>query len=54
MFALGWIVAQYAKKIHAAGSLYDYVSNGLGLNVGAASGWLYYAARSSSRPGSAC
>ena len=43
-FALGWIVAQYAKRIHAAGSLYDYVSNGLGSTVGAATGWLYYTA----------
>jgi amino acid transporter len=42
VFALGWIVAQYAKKIHAAGSVYDYVSAGLGRNVGAAAGWLYY------------
>ena len=42
VFALGWIVAQYAKKIHAAGSLYDYVSAGLGNNIGAAAGWLYY------------
>jgi amino acid transporter len=42
VFALGWIVAQYAKRIHAAGSLYDYVSNGLGNTIGAASGWLYY------------
>jgi amino acid transporter len=42
VFALGWIVAQYAKRIHAAGSLYDYVSNGLGSTIGAASGWLYY------------
>jgi amino acid transporter len=42
VFALGWIVAQYAKRIHAAGSLYDYVSNGLGQSVGAAAGWLYY------------
>jgi amino acid transporter len=42
VFALGWIVAEYAKRIHAAGSLYDYVSNGLGKTVGAASGWLYY------------
>ncbi|HKI29793.1 MAG TPA: APC family permease [Actinomycetota bacterium] len=42
VFALGWIVAQYAKRIHAAGSLYDYVSSGLGKTVGAASGWLYY------------
>jgi amino acid transporter len=42
VFALGWIVAQYAKRIHAAGSLYDYVSNGLGQTLGAAAGWLYY------------
>jgi amino acid transporter len=42
VFALGWIVAQYAKKIHAAGALYDYVSSGLGSNVGASAGWLYY------------
>jgi amino acid transporter len=41
-FALGWIVAQYAKRIHAAGSLYDYVSAGLGRTVGAGAGWLYY------------
>jgi amino acid transporter len=42
IFALGWIVAQYAKRIHAAGSLYDYVSNGLGGTLGSAAGWLYY------------
>ena len=42
IFALGWIVAQYAKRIHAAGSLYDYVSNGLGSTLGSAAGWLYY------------
>ena len=42
VFALGWIVAQYAKRIHAAGSLYDYVTNGLGSIMGAAAGWLYY------------
>lgn len=42
VFALGWIVAQYAKRIHAAGSLYDYVSEGLGATIGAAAGWLYY------------
>jgi len=42
MFGLGWIVAQYAKRIHAAGSLYDYVSNGLGRTLGSAAGWLYY------------
>jgi amino acid transporter len=42
VFALGWIVAQYARRIHAAGSLYDYVTNGLGNTIGAAAGWLYY------------
>jgi amino acid transporter len=41
-FALGWIVAQYAKRVHAAGSLYDYVSNGLGARAGAFAGWIYY------------
>jgi len=41
-FALGWIVAQYAKRVHAAGSLYDYVSSGLGSTVGGFAGWLYY------------
>ncbi len=43
-YALGWIVAQYAKRVHAAGSLYDYVSMGLGGQAGAATGWLYYGA----------
>jgi amino acid transporter len=42
VFALGWIVAQYAKRIHAAGALYDYVTNGLGRIIGGAAGWLYY------------
>ena len=42
ILGLGWIVAEYAKRIHAAGSLYDYVTDGLGSRVGAAAGWLYY------------
>ena len=42
IFALAWIIATYARRIHAAGSLYDYVSEGLGKTIGAASGWLYY------------
>jgi amino acid transporter len=41
-FALGWIVAQYAKRVHAAGSLYDYVTMGLGQRVGSVAGWIYY------------
>jgi amino acid transporter len=43
VFAIGWIVSSYARKIHAAGSLYDYVTQGLGARVGTAAGWLYYA-----------
>src|SRR3984885_9839815 len=42
VFALGWIVSSYVKEIHAAGSLYDYVTRGLGDRVGTAAGWLYY------------
>src|SRR5579859_3305246 len=42
VFALGWIVSNYAKQIYAAGSLYDYVRRGLGERTGTAAGWLYY------------
>jgi amino acid transporter len=42
VFALGWIVSNYVKQIHSAGSLYDYVARGLGERVGTAAGWLYY------------
>lgn len=42
VLALGWIVAQYAKRVHAAGSLYDYVTMGLGSRVGGWAGWIYY------------
>jgi amino acid transporter len=42
VLALGWIVAGFARRIQAAGSLYDYVTDGLGSRVGAAAGYLYY------------
>jgi amino acid transporter len=42
VLGLGWIVAEYTRKIQAAGSLYDYVTDGLGGRVGSAAGWLYY------------
>jgi amino acid transporter len=42
IFALGWIISSYAREVHAAGSLYDYVTRGLGVRVGTAAGWLYY------------
>lgn len=40
---LGWIIAAYSRKIHAAGALYDYVTDGFGKRVGFIAGWLYYA-----------
>ena len=43
VFAIGAIVSRYAKEVHAAGSLYDYVTRGLGERTGTAAGWLYYA-----------
>ena len=39
---LGWIIAAYSRKIHAAGALYDYVTDGFGKRVGFVAGWLYY------------
>ncbi|WP_327692491.1 APC family permease [Streptomyces sp. NBC_00459] len=43
MLAIGWIVAAYARRIRAAGSLYNYVTEGLGARLGAAAGYVYYA-----------
>ena len=43
VLGLGWIIAEYTRKIQRAGSLYDYVTDGLGGLVGTAAGWLYYA-----------
>jgi amino acid transporter len=39
--ALGWLIAQYAKRIHAAGALYDYISAGFGERAGFVFGWVY-------------
>jgi amino acid transporter len=39
--ALGWLIAQFAKRIHAAGALYDYVSAGFGERAGFVFGWIY-------------
>lgn len=43
VLGLGWIIAEYARRISAAGSLYDYISDGLGHRVGGSFGVLYYA-----------
>jgi amino acid transporter len=42
VLGLGWIVSEYAKRIQAAGSLYDYVTDGLGARIGGAAGLMYY------------
>lgn len=42
VLAIAWIVGAYAKRIHAAGALYDYVTDGLGSKLGGAAGFLYY------------
>ncbi|ANP50487.1 amino acid transporter [Streptomyces griseochromogenes] len=42
MLALGWIVSAYARRVKAAGSLYNYVTLGLGRRAGAAAGLMYY------------
>lgn len=39
--ALGWIIAEYAKRIHACGALYDYITAGVGERVGFVFGWVY-------------
>ena len=38
VFAIGAIVSRYGKEVHAAGSLYDYVTRGLGERIGTAAG----------------
>ncbi len=40
--ALGWIIAAYSRRIHAAGALYDYATAGFGPRAGAVAGWVYY------------
>ncbi|MGC9541868.1 APC family permease [Streptomyces sp. UG1] len=41
---VGWVIAQYAKRIHLCGSLYEYVSDSAGPRIGVIAGWLYYGA----------
>ncbi|TGD88039.1 APC family permease [Mycolicibacterium sp. CH28] len=44
IFGAGWIIAQYAKRIHLCGSLYEYICDAFGSRVGVVAGWLYYGA----------
>lgn len=41
---VGWIIAQYARRIHLCGSLYEYVCDSAGPRAGLITGWLYYGA----------
>ena len=44
MFGAGWVIAQYAKRIHLCGSLYEYICDAFGPRVGIVAGWLYFGA----------
>jgi amino acid transporter len=44
IFGAGWIIAQYAKRIHLCGSLYEYICDAFGPRVGVVAGWLYFGA----------
>ena len=48
--AVGRVVAAYAAAVPAAGSLYDYVSRGLGARIGTAAGPSCWCAASGCRP----
>lgn len=39
---IAWVISRYARRISAAGALYDYASQGFGREVGAVAGWVYY------------
>jgi amino acid transporter len=42
MGAIAWMVAVFARRIRAAGSLYDYVTYAFGNHAGFVAGWIYY------------
>ncbi|HKS99704.1 MAG TPA: APC family permease [Rugosimonospora sp.] len=44
IFGAGWVIAQYAKRIHLCGSLYEYICDAFGPRVGIVAGWLYFGA----------
>jgi amino acid transporter len=44
IFGAGWVIAQYAKRIHLCGSLYEYVCDAFGPRVGIVAGWTYFGA----------
>jgi amino acid transporter len=42
ILGVAWIISRYARRIHAAGSIYDYVTDGFGRRAGFLAGWVYY------------
>ena len=44
IFGAGWVIAQYAKRIHLCGSLYEYICDAFGPRVGIVAGWTYFGA----------
>jgi amino acid transporter len=44
MTAVYWIISRYARRIHACGSLYEYVTDAFGQRAGFLAGWTYYGA----------
>ena len=42
MSGVAWIISRFAKRIHAAGSLYDYVTDGFGRRAASSRAWTYY------------
>lgn len=44
MVALGYVVAQFASRVHAAGAIYNYVTKAFGPEAGFVGGWIYMGA----------
>lgn len=42
--ALANVIARYARRIHACGALYNYISSAAGKRAGVVAGWAYYGA----------
>ncbi len=44
MIALGYVVAQFASRVHAAGAIYNYITKAFGPEAGFVGGWIYMGA----------
>ncbi len=42
--AIAYVISRYARRIHACGALYDYISSAAGRRAGVVAGWVYYGA----------